>query len=87
MGMVEVGRCQDLDGVERGVVEHRFEIGIKGRRAPICRGLSAHGLIGVAYGGNFTTGIEEIPLDIHGRDVPRTENTQSDLVHDASLSR
>jgi hypothetical protein len=85
--MVEVGRCQDLDGVERRVFEHRIEIGIEGRRPPICRGLSAHGLVGVADSGNFTAGIEEIPLDIHGRDVPCTEHTQSNLVHHASLSR
>ena len=47
-------------------------------------------LVGVAHGGDFTPRVEEIPLHVHGRDVPRTENTQSDLFHSRlalSLSR
>ena len=79
--MVEMGRGEDLDGVERRVVQHLARGRVEEGRPPVRCRLSPDRLVGVAHCGDLTPGVQQVPLDVHGRDVAGTEHAQSNFFH------
>ena len=79
--VVEVGRREDLDGVERRVVQQRVEVGEE-RRPPVLRRLPPDDLVGVAHRDDLTPRVQQVPLTFMAAMLPapstpnRTLSTQ-----------
>ncbi len=81
VGLVQVMRGQDLDGIHLGICEHPIEIGVALVRPPFLRAPSRQLPVHVTDGDDLRARVFQVSETLEIRDAPASQHPDSDPFH------